>query len=539
MDMYDGYFEIKKMADGVYIDLFPGSNEGKKLDFETVASALADQKIGEYNVALLKREIETLTLNKTIKIADIKVDKNAIGVLGGKSYRLRETTDHMKLLITLYPPESQEESIKIEDIVLDVKKLKVVLEADLQTLEENINNKFYNQEFPIVKGQPPINQEPDWIEYHFKTEKDYKPEVDTDGNVNYHKLNVIANVSKGMLLATLHKNEPGRSGINIFGMELKAAIPKPVKLRRGKNVLLDNSQTQLFAETDGLVKLEEGRVIVNDTYDVPNHVGTSTGDIEFHGSIVVHGNVMTGYTVKAQGDIEVLGVVEGANVEAGGNIILHRGIQGMSNCKVKAGGNIQARYIENADVVCGGTIHSEAILHSEVTAKGEILVEGKKGMISGGSVRSGIEIKSNILGSHMGTVTNVEVGIDPFVWEEYNSLLKETPKLKQEAQKLEQIITLLNKRKELEGELDEQKQTMYVSATRNKIFITNKISISEKRIEELKEEVEKRNEGRIIVRNIVYPGVRITIGNAKYYVKDEVKYVKMYKDGADVKLTSL
>ena len=98
---------------------------------------------------------------------------------------------------------------------------------------------------------------------------------------------------------------------------------------------------------------------------------------------------------------------------------------------------------------------------------------------------------------------------------------------------------LLNKRKELEGELDEKKQEMYVSATRNKIFISNKISVSEKRLEVLKEEVDRRNDGEIIVRNIVYPGTKVTIGNAKQYIRDEMKFVKMIKDGADVKLTSL
>jgi uncharacterized protein (DUF342 family) len=174
-----------------------------------------------------------------------------------------------------------------------------------------------------------------------------------------------------------------------------------------------------------------------------------------------------------------------------------------------------------------------------VSAKDEIVVEGKKGMISGGTVRSGVSIKTNILGSHMGTVTNVEVGIDPFIWEEYNDLVKDLPKMKLEAQKLEQIIVLLNKRKELEGNLDEQKQEMYVSATRNKIFVSNKIAVSEKRHEILKEEVGRRNDGQIIVRNIVYPGTRITIGNAKYHVRDEMKFVKMIKDGADVKLTAL
>ncbi|MBC7959011.1 MAG: DUF342 domain-containing protein, partial [Vallitaleaceae bacterium] len=130
-------------------------------------------------------------------------------------------------------------------------------------------------------------------------------------------------------------------------------------------------------------------------------------------------------------------------------------------------------------------------------------------------------------------------GIDPLIWEEYNDLLKEIPKITKEAEKLEQIITLLNKKKELEGDLDEQKKAMYISATRNKIFLNNKISLSEKRLEEISEDVEKRNDGKIKVKNIVYPGTRITIGTSKYFVRDELKYVCMVKDGADVRLTSL
>lgn len=451
-------------------------------------------------------------------------------------YKIYVSTDSMKVFVKFV---SNPVDKCIDDIELEVKNMGIKCNVNIGYLEEIIKKIDFNKEYIVAKGKNPIDATPATIEYHFKTERDYKPEIDVNGNVNYHKLNVIAKVKKGQLLATLHPGTEGISGFDVFGKEIRAKKAKVIRLRRGKNVTINDDNTELYAELDGLVRIDDDKVIVNDTYEIPNNVGSSTGDINFDGSIVIHGNVMTGFKVIAKGDIEVMGVVEGAVVKAGGNIRLHKGIQGMNRCTIVAGGDVTARYIENADVISGGKIHSEAILHSKVSAKEIITVEGKKGMISGGIVRSGIEINTNILGSHMGTTTNIQVGIDPIIWEEYNTLLKELPKLKHEAQKLEQIIVLLNKRKELEGELDEQKKNMYMSATRNKIILSNKIKVSIKRIEELHVEVERRNDGRINVRNTIYPGVRVTIGNAKYFVRDELKYVTLIKDGADVKLTAL
>ena len=48
----------------------------------------------------------------------------------------------------------------------------------------------------------------------------------------------------------------------------------------------------------GLVKIFEGKIIVNNVYEVPNNVGTSTGNIEFEGTVIVHGNVLTGFSIK-------------------------------------------------------------------------------------------------------------------------------------------------------------------------------------------------------------------------------------------------
>ncbi len=60
----------------------------------------------------------------------------------------------------------------------------------------------------------------------------------------------------------------------------------------------------------GLVKVIDEKIVVNNIYDIPGNVGSSTGDITFDGSVVVHGNVITGFRVEAKEDIEVMALLK-------------------------------------------------------------------------------------------------------------------------------------------------------------------------------------------------------------------------------------
>lgn len=542
MDIYDDFFEVKQMSDGFYIEVFSQNQGGKKVELRDVENKLKELKI-DYDVDRIKEGLENIKENSVFQVTDLLTSENAESddkeILKEKLFVLRVSTDHMTLYIK-FLSSSDKNNIQIDsnEIIEEALRIKIAIKIDPDELARLLENYEYNKEYAIAKGIPVQEGEEAKIIYHFKMEKDLRPKVDEDGNVNYHQLHVISNVKKDQLLATLVHGKEGIPGRDLFGNEVKPKKVKLVKLPRGKNIYINDEQTEIYANINGLVKVENGKIIVHNIYEVPGNVGTSTGDIEFQGSMVISGNVTNGFKVIVKGDIEVMGIVEGAILEAGGNILLHRGVQGMNRCIIKADGNVTARFIENAEVIAGGNIYSEAILHSNVTAKGIIKVEGKKGMITGGSIRSGIEISAITLGSHMGTATNIEVGMDPLIWDEYNELTKNLPKLIIESEKLDQVVILLNRRKELAGDLDDAKKEMLVNATRNKIFIANKISVAQKRLEELRIEVECRNDGKIKVRNIIYPGVKISIGTAKYYVRDEIKYVTMIKEGADVKVTA-
>ena len=69
--------------------------------------------------------------------------------------------------------------------------------------------------------------------------------------------------------------------------------------------------------------------------------------------------------------------------------------------------------------------------------------------------------------------------------------------------------------------------------------LRQEMSSYEERLAFLEAEFEKSHTAKVRVSEVVYPGVRITIGQAVYLVNDPIKYAEfIYQDG-EVRLTSL
>ncbi|GKX28957.1 polymerase [Vallitalea longa] len=528
--IYDGYFILSNKEDGLYIKLFPSKNKGKDIELNDVLFALENNNITDYDKDLIIDKLRDLEEVCDFKISDSNVEA------ADETMDINVSMDKLYVYIRFSPPVGDGKKLTSEAIVKELQGRNIEFGIDYEKIDLIVKNKKYNRDIIVARGLKPVKGKDGEIEYLFETQKKIKPHMNKDGTVDYHKLNLITNVKDGDALARLIKEEEGIAGKNVYGQEVPPPKVKAKKLYFGKNTKVrDNT---LYAIKDGQVKIDDGKVIVLDYLEIPGNVDNSTGDIDFFGTVLIRGNVLTGYNVKAKGDVEVSGVVEGAHIIADGNIVLHRGIQGMDRGIIEAKGNVMAKYIENSKVTAGGCIHSDAILHSDVSCKGNILVDGKKGLISGGTVRSGIEVSAKVIGSHMGTVTVIDVGIDPTYIDEYNELQKNIKQLTKEEVKLSQIITLLNKKKRISGELSKEKKEMLISATRSKIFVNNKLTSYQKKYNEMVDNIDNKNTGKVKVIGNIYPGVRVSIGNVKYYVRKDIKYCVLYQDGADIKIAS-
>lgn len=104
------------------------------------------------------------------------------------------------------------------------------------------------------------------------------------------------------------------------------------------------------------------------------------------------------------------------------------GIAGQDKTVIECKGNLYVRYIDRAKIEVEGEIKCrDAILHSQVNAGQKITLESKKGMVMGGVVRARDEINVQVLGSKMGTATEVEVGTSPVLRKELIELEKRSP----------------------------------------------------------------------------------------------------------------
>ena len=340
-------------------------------------------------------------------------------------------------------------------------------------------------------------------------------------------------------MATLTPADPGTPGIDVTGGTLKPKKVKQLALKHGKNIHLSEDKCEMYADVSGNVTLVDDTVFVSNQYEVPADVGASTGDIEYDGSVLVKGNVLTGYKIKATGDITVNGVVEGATLITDGKIVLKRGIQGKGQANLQAGGDVISNFIESANVICSGKIMTDAVMHSKIQAEDDIIVKGKRGLIAGGSMRTKTRIEAKTIGSTMGTMTELEVGVDPKITERYRILEKEMDSLASEREGLLQNVMLLKKRLEMKGKLDDEKMASLKRFGDRIKEIDTQLETDSGEKEVLEEELTKKENGKIIAENIVYPGVKMTISSVSNSIKSEVQHSAFVRDGADIRIRAI
>lgn len=353
-----------------------------------------------------------------------------------------------------------------------------------------------------------------------------------DGRVNHRELSLIQNVKRGQVLVARKPPTPGAPGRNVKGEELKALPGKDVVLTAGKNTFWDEKKERLIAAIDGEPSLVGRKVAVNNVHHVTGNVGYATGNIDFTGSVVVRGDIENGFVVKAEGDVFVGGNVDGGSIYAGGNVTVRGGIVGQDKTVIECKGNLYARYIDHACIDVEGEIKGrDAILHSQVNAGQKITLESRKGMVMGGVVRARDEINVQVLGSRMGTYTEVEVGANPALRKELIELEKKIFETKRELDKVEKALTILNKKG---FDLPPEREEMKARLTRTSFYLKAELRKLTARQEEINEEIADRQtqRGKIKVRQRIYPGVKVIIGKAVRIFKDEVHYaVLTYEDG--------
>lgn len=530
MGVLNGYFRVIVRQEGTFLELNPPRDGGQPVELE---------ELREYLV-LHGFEVDPVVLNSAIertaeKSGVFKLSSTA-GFPVAESFKFIVSENRMQVIARFYPPSNDGSEVSKAEVLNDLKLKNIKHGVKENVIDEFLSDKKYCTDYIVAEGTAPIEGKDGFIDYKFNTDNSCKPKLNDDGTVDFFNLDLISPCTVGQELAVLTKADLGEPGTNVFGDLVKPRDVKRPVLKYGHNISINGDQTVITSLVDGNVSLVGDRVFVSNVYEV-NDVDTSTGNIEYNGDVRVLGNVKAGFVVQADGSVEVKGVVEGAMIEAGKDIIITRGMNGMGKGILKAGNNIVSKFIENSNVTANGYVHSEAILHSKIQAGGDVVVTGKKGFITGGVIRSLGSIEAKTIGSTMGVDTEVEVGTDPTLKIKAQNLQQAIVSNNAKLEKIKPVLVTLTQRVQRGDKLTADQLKYIKQLSEEYKNIQEQIARDSDSYNEYLDSMDdNQTDSSIRVSDFVYPGTKITISDVSTVLKSPAQHSRFVKEGADIRI---
>ena len=436
------------------------------------------------------------------------------------------TADGMEAYIMLVTPDDGGE-YTVESLQKALDERGVKYGIDESALKKLADEKKYGLETLIARGTEAVDGKDGYYDYNFNCNFDKKPLMKPDGTVDYWSVKSIESVVQDQVIAEYHPCVEGTDGKTVTG--------KPIPAKRGREQLPlkgkgferrdDNTYVALMS---GKIETQNDRVVILPVHELSGNADLSSGNIDFHGDVVIHGSVESGVIVKASGTITVDGIVEACTLEAGKDIILRSGMLGGNKASVKTKGSITAKFFEFTRIECAGDIRADVLMDCQVQCFGKIIMNGKRGSIIGGLTHGVRGIEVTTLGNDAEKKTVIMTGASP---EEYAKLRQLEKTIQELSQGLVQIDEGLRKFEELEKArgVSYKDDPRRVTLLRVKIRDTATLANSKEEAKQIRNLIESASGACVTVLRETYPGVVIQIEDTKLLVQNNVKSAEFYK----------
>lgn len=529
--MQNGYFQLVNDSRGYGINFHHPSGSGEEIRLDEVWRYLSSQ-----NIKYDRRQVET----------EFNMGTGGVCHLGSgecpvcdETYTLNVSKDCMIATVRFIPPSEGGKRLTLGGFLREIERQRIVYGIKKEALQEHFSSEgVFCTDILVARGDKPDEGEDARIEYSFNTDRNMRPTHLEDGRVDYYNLTTINHCHKGDVLARIIPERYGEAGHDVYGSMIKPRDVKKETLKFGKNITLSEDKLSITSDVDGHVVLLDGKVVVSCVYKVKD-VDLSTGNIDYDGSIEISGSVTANMEVKAGGNVVINGGVESARVIAGGNIVIAKGMNGMGKGYLRAGGNIMVKFLENARVVTGGYLESEAIMHCVVTAGTDVRVDGRRGIILGGLVQATNSITAKTVGGSMSTATTLEVGVDPLIKSQYDRAQKTAEESKKTVDAA-QVVFDNFKEKQKKGVKYNDSQLRYMRSVLSLIQEKSaELENLNNRIEELQGMMENRQQGEVIINEQAYPNTTIVIRNVSKTLQNDYRYCKFVKEDGEVRMVAM
>ena len=452
-------------------------------------------------------------------------------LINGSDYLLRINETRMEAMVTLY------RRFSVDEIRGLLKENGIVYGIREKTLEELAEGTQNYEEILVAIGTAAKDGRDGYFEYHFNPQPETKPIILPDGSVDYNVLGKIELVKKEQLLVTYHAALPAVTGRDVLGNTIDAYDGKELPPLQCKRCEPDETGGQYYASTEGNVTVDGRLLTVTPIYVVEENLDAATGDVDFHGDVLVQGNVFAGVTVKTTGNITVNGHVETASLFAGKDVILKNGMQGSGNGVIRAGGNVMARFLEQTQVYAGKEINTGAILNCDVESGQRVVVAGNRGTIIGGTVTAVEQISAASIGNRAGVTTQLVIGLDCEFKKKMGDIDRLTDEYQSNMTDAERALERLAVQLKAQPAHPVWKQQK-AEQMRRKINYQLKLKEVAAKREELIDINRRSAEGRIIVSGYAHVGCDIVINGVKETLHSEYRDVTFKKSRQEIRIIS-
>lgn len=435
--------------------------------------------------------------------------------------------DNRKMWATacLEVPVAQGTFFTVDYVENELYKRGIMAGIKREVIAELVENPVVGQEVIVAEAVQPITGEAGHFEFKVDVrDEKSKPTILEDGSVDYYNSLTLAMVNVGEFIAEYFPAKEGTPGYNIYDEELPARKGKELPRLKGTGFSVSEDGREYYATSYGRIFIQNDKLIITPMYIVNGDLGIEQGNIRFNGDVEIKGDVRSGLEITTDGSIFIHGHVGGCKLQAGKNITIRQGVQGREKCIITAGNDVACSFVERCSIKAGGNVYADSIMTSDVTARNQVIVSSKKGLILGGTILGSHGVFCKTIGNQVGIITIVQSGFSEEVVKRAGELVDIHYKINADLELLERNMTIYNI-------LEEEKRTHETETTRKKILQAKILKTTEqKKVEEelaaINEEMQLiREEGKVVISDIVYAGTKINIGKCWFEVGEAYRDV--------------
>ncbi len=364
----------------------------------------------------------------------------------------------------------------------------------------------------VARGTSPVSEHPEHIVIDERFKPGFRPVSDDELMVDWKTISPVVVVKKGDRIGVVILRQDGIPGIDVCGKPVVFSKDTIENFTLGKNV--ERIDDEILASAEGRVILDSQKISVEEVLVVKGDVDYRVGHILFPGDVVIEGGVAAGFKVYSGGSISIKDTMDAFDISAKRDLICAQGIIGKEHGQVRVGGNLKAKFIENASVAVRGNAEIPgSIVGTKLYVLGKLLM-GDKGRIVGGETFATHGITCGFLGGTTRPVTTINVGVDFTI-----------------QQKLDQANMVF---RELSVRLA-RLQNMFAARPEDAVMKARdqseaKLKAMATHIAELSKHVDIDDGAVVEVRGTVYPGVIITICHIKITIEELLKKSRFHLD---------